>query len=100
MRYRPRVDATQADIVRALRAYGCSVQSLAGVGAGCPDLLVGLHGRTHLVEVKDGAKSRSRRQLTPDEQTWIETWRGEEVAILGSVDQALRWAAGVSCRRI
>ena len=56
----PRLDANQDVIVDALcAAPDVSVCSLAGVAAGCPDLLVGIHGVTHLVEVKDEARARA-----------------------------------------
>jgi len=67
---RAKVDANQADIVEALRAAGCFVQSLAGVGKGNPDLLVGSEGKWFLLEVKDGSKSPSGRKLTDDEISW------------------------------
>ena len=49
MRRRPRVDANQAEIVAALRAAHCSVQSLASLGDGAPDLLVGHAGANVLL---------------------------------------------------
>lgn len=67
MRARPRIDANQPDIVKALRKMGAFVQSLAAVGDGCPDLLVGFRGKTYLIEVKDGDKPPSKRALTPAE---------------------------------
>lgn len=42
MRRAARTDANQTAIVEALRKCGASVQSLAAVGKGVPDLLVGL----------------------------------------------------------
>jgi hypothetical protein len=42
-----------------------------------------------LVEVKDGAKPPSARQLTPDQERWHREWRGP-VAVVTSVDEALR----------
>jgi Holliday junction resolvase len=57
-------------IVTALRAAGATVQSLAGVGKGTPDLLVGYKGQTLLMEVKDGNKSPSARLLTEDQLKW------------------------------
>jgi hypothetical protein len=39
-----RVDATQGDIVEALRKVGAFVLDLSGVGGGCPDLFVAFRG--------------------------------------------------------
>jgi hypothetical protein len=47
----------------ALRSAGATVQSLAGVGKGVPDLLVGFKGQTLLFEVKDGFKPPSKRDF-------------------------------------
>ena len=48
----PRVDANQTDIVDGLRAHGASVESLAGLGKGVPDLLVAYMGKTYLVAIQ------------------------------------------------
>lgn len=88
MRRRARTDSNHAEIVEALRRAGCTVQSLAAIGDGTPDLLVGYDGRNLLVEVKDGAKSPSRRRLTPDERTWHAAWAGQ-VAVASTIDEAL-----------
>lgn len=84
-----RVDANQPEIVRALRQCGASVQPIHAVGKGVPDLLVGLQGRNVLLEIKDGSKPPSARQLTGDERDWHEAWRGQ-VVVVNSVDEALR----------
>jgi Holliday junction resolvase len=52
MRRRPCTDANQPEIVRALRQAGAQVVILAGVGHGCPDLLVQYRERLYLLEVK------------------------------------------------
>lgn len=90
MRRAAKVDANQAAVVAALRAAGASVQSLAAIGDGCPDLLVGHANMTALLEVKDGSKPPSARQLTPDQQQWHQTWAGGILAIVPDVDAALR----------
>ena len=77
-----RTDGNQQEIVDALRAEGAIVQSLAAVGAECPDLAVGLAGQTFLVEVKNGLKTPSHRTLTDDQRRWIERWTGSPVVIL------------------
>ncbi len=88
-RFARRVDDNHAAIVSALRAVGCAVQSLAAVGKGCPDLVVGRRGQTFLLEVKDGSKPPSARKLTPDEEEWHRVWCGVPVATVKSVVEAL-----------
>lgn len=94
MRRAARIDANQPEIVKALRKAGCSVTSLAAVGQGVPDLLVGWQSKDGdrelvLMEVKDGSKPPSRRRLTEDQQEWHEAWRGRPVAIVETVADAL-----------
>lgn len=92
MRYAAKIDANQPDIVAALRMIGCSVQSMAGIGDGCPDLLVGFKGKFFpmnlCMEVKDGAKVPSAQQLTKAEAEWFDTWRGQKI-VVRSVAEAL-----------
>jgi len=88
VRLRPRVDRNQADIVDALRRVGCSVQSLAAVGSGCPDLLVGRGGVNYLFEVKDADKPPSARILTSDQREWHASWNGWAF-VVGSAAEAL-----------
>ena len=94
MRRAAKVDENQAEIVAALRKCGCTVQSLAAVGKGVPDLLVGRAGVNYLLEVKDGNKPKSARDLTPDELRWLHGWRGSAV-VVETVDEALK-ATGVT----
>ncbi len=89
MRRAGKIDDNQAGIVKALRLAGASVQILASVGKGCPDLLVGFAGKNLLLEAKDGDKSPSRRKLTPDQNNWHANWRGS-VHIINNEREALR----------
>lgn len=88
MRRAARIDANQPAIVKALRAIGCSVTETSGVGGGFPDLAVGFRKRTTLLEVKDGSKPPSARELTPDQVLWHISWRGQ-VAVVTSVEEAI-----------
>lgn len=90
MRRAAKIDANQTQVVEALRAAGATVQSLAAVGQGVPDLLVGFQGKTLLIEVKNGRKPPSQRQLTEDQLKWHGAWRGGPVAIVDGPDAALR----------
>ncbi len=90
-----RTDRNQLEIMRALREAGASCTSLADVGKGVPDLLVGIPteagGETHLVEVKDGAKVLSRQALTTAQKRFVAEWLGSPVIILVNVEQAAMW---------
>jgi Holliday junction resolvase len=90
MRRAAKIDANQTQVVEALRAAGATVQSLAAVGQGVPDLLVGFQSKTLLMEVKDGRKPPSARQLTEDQLKWHGAWRGGPVVIVDGPDAALR----------
>ena len=92
-----RLDDNHGEIVTALRSVaGVSVCSLAGLGDGVPDLLIGANGRTYLVEVKDGEKYPSARTLTPDQRTWIRKWTGSPVIILLDAGKAGSWARRIA----
>jgi len=84
-----KIDANQEEIVAALRKVGATVQSLAGVGRGVPDLLIGYQGVTYLVECKDGAKVPSARKLTPDQEDWHSKWTGGTLRVANNVEEAL-----------
>ena len=88
MRRRARTDANHAEIVAALRKAGYTVQSLAAVGAGCPDLLVGVTGANLLMEVKAPKGKRNALQ-----ERWAEAWGGT-VHVVRSVEDAFKaiWA--------
>jgi Holliday junction resolvase len=83
MRRAAKVDQNQAEIVAALRAVGATVQSLATAGDGVPDLLVGHGGLNYLLEVKDGNKPPSKRQLTDDQVKWHTDWHGQCCVVSG-----------------
>jgi Holliday junction resolvase len=90
MRRASRIDANQDQIVNVLRAYGATVQSLATVGNGCPDLLVGYQGKTLLMEIKDGNKMPSKKKLNDLQTNWHANWRGGALALVDSPESALR----------
>lgn len=79
MRRAAKVDANQAEVVKALRAAGCGVLDLSSVGKGCPDLLV--HPPTYpecrmvvLMEVKN--KKGRGDKLTPAQEKFHAEWKG------------------------
>ncbi|MGB1215963.1 MAG: hypothetical protein ACPG4X_21530 [Pikeienuella sp.] len=86
--YAAKVDRNQPEIIEALRKAGCTVTTLARVGSGCPDLLVGYQGRNHLLEVKDGELPPSGQKLTPWQVDWHRDWRGSS-CVVNSIPAAL-----------
>lgn len=77
----PKRDATEQEIVSALRAVGATVEKLSQRNV--PDLLVGWRGRNILIEVK----SKSGK-LTDGQHEWRERWRGE-IHVARSAEEAL-----------
>lgn len=72
----------------ALRGAGATVR-IVTQGDGIPDLLVGYNGFSILMEVKDGKKPPSRRQLTEAEQKFFDEWAGGLLVIVYSAQDAL-----------
>ena len=66
-----KIDNNQTEIVEALRSVGATVQSIASIGKGCPDLLVGYRYKNYLMEIKDGLN-----KLTKHEELWQSKWMG------------------------
>lgn len=87
------LDANHHEIANAFRGLGCSVQSLADVGKGCPDLLVGIDcGNLRvnlLVEVKAFPAGTLKGELNDDQTRWHESWRGQ-VATVRSLEDVGR----------
>lgn len=84
MRTAAKIDSNQPLIVESLRAIGVSVQSLASVGKGCPDIVAAKGDKCWLIEIK-GPKGK----LTPDQERWIGAWRGT-VHVIRTADEALK----------
>lgn len=85
MRRAAKIDATQVDIVQAARDIGASWVSLAAVGKGCPDGIIGFRGQNHLVEIKT-----ETGRLRPSQEQFIQAWNGAPVVVLRGVDDLLR----------
>jgi hypothetical protein len=98
------VDETQPAIVAALLNVGCTVQSLAAVGLGAPDLLVGYAGVNILLECKNPEtkngrvnEAKSRGGLDRDQHTWHQAWRGQ-AAVVWSPEEAVEAVRRVLAR--
>lgn len=73
-----RTDANHKDIIDAVRKIpSVSVFSTHMVGKGFPDIVIGYKGINYLVEIKDGAKTKSQKKLTEDEMRFHQSWFGQ-----------------------
>lgn len=87
MRRAARVDATQAEIVAALRSIGAKVWIV-----GLPvDLLVGYAGRTLLIECKclTGKREPKPTKHTALQKAFMLDWRGGPVATVTDAEGAI-----------
>ena len=80
-------DNNHTEIVKCFRDNGFSVVSLASLGKGVPDLIVGRDNCNYLVEVKNGAKAK----LTPQQVKFSNDWLGQYTVIRSVEDIANNW---------
>lgn len=90
-------DSNHRVVADAFARAGCSVLELTQVGAGCPDLCIGIGGRTFLVEVKDGSKPPSRRALRKTQVDFIASWRGSPIHVVTGPVEAWNLANLLRC---
>lgn len=84
-----RTDSNQAQVMKDLRKMGYLVEDLSQLGGGVPDLLVGTQfGELVLLEVKDGTKPPSKRNLTDDQKQWHSFWKRFPVFVVTSAADA------------
>lgn len=82
-------DENEPEIVEALRRAGASVHRL---DTPC-DLLVGIAGQNHLIEVKKPRKHRGTYEpLTAHQIRFRESWQGEPFEVVTTIEEALEWA--------
>lgn len=86
---RGKQDANAPAIIAALKSVGAIVVNLHAVGGGCPDLLVGFHGLSVLMEIKIDAKPSQNPGVRARQAAFADTWRGGPCVRVHSVAQAL-----------
>lgn len=90
-RHNPKRDAAEPEIVSSLIQCGFSVYRL-----NTPvDLLAGFRGENFLIEVKSGSKGYAKK-LNQNQKDFVDGWRGGEVVILRSAQDAIDFAVSVA----
>lgn len=91
MRRAAKVDRNQSEIVEALRKCGADVISIAAVGNGKPDIIVGFRGQNYLMEIKVPGKRKkaiASSQLNQDQVEFHTVWPGN-VCVVRTVKDAM-----------
>ena len=88
MRRGAKRDANHNDIADAFRAMGCSVFETDRVGEGFPDIIVGLLGVSHLVEIKNPETAYGRAGLNQRQSAFANLWRGSPIITITSEAEA------------
>jgi Holliday junction resolvase len=91
-KYNAKVDSNQSEIVKAFRNLGFSVFLTHTLGRGFPDIVASKQGLNFLIEIKDGSLPPSKRKLTPAEQEFKDSWRGQ-YDIIESIDDVVLFNA-------
>jgi len=65
--YARRTDSNHCQVIETLEACGWYCLDTSRAGFGAPDVIAARGGHVWFVEIKDGAKSPSKRSLTPRE---------------------------------
>lgn len=85
---RQRSDDNQSALVALYRGMGCEVEV---VSQWCSfDLIIGCQEVNELVEVKDGRKAPSKRNLTAAEQAFQDKWMGRPVVLVECEEDVIR----------
>lgn len=87
-----RVDKNHGELIALFRKAGCSVLDTSRLGDGAPDCTIGYGGISLVVEIKDGTRVPSQRQLTDDERRFAEGWKGGYY-IIKDADEAMSLVA-------
>lgn len=75
MRRAAKLDDNHKEIVSAFERFGCSVLDIHAL-PNCADIVVGKNFKCMVIEIKDGKKSSSERELTAGEKKFRDRWLG------------------------
>lgn len=98
-RYARRKDANHGVIAKRFEKLGCSVlDTSAAAIPGFPDLVIGMMGVNHLVEIKNPEYKYGRNGLNANQSAFNRDWRGCPMWTVSSEDEAtalvMNWRAG------
>jgi len=85
-KYARRIDTNHTQVVKKLRELGATVFDASRMGQGFPDLVIGINGKTVLVEIKSGEE----KKFTEAQLKFMENWKGSTVVRINDLESAER----------
>lgn len=82
-----RVDLNQSEIVAAFEKLGAKVILTDGVGNGMFDLIVGVFGKLHLVEVKNPKTAYGRKGYNKNQLEFAEAYKGYSLHMVRTCEE-------------
>jgi hypothetical protein len=82
--YRGHHDANHGELAEVFTGLGCTVADTSAAGFGFPDIVLGLVGQTHLVEVKD-----TDGELSASQKRFLRDWRGGQIMVVQTIPEAI-----------
>lgn len=89
MRRKFRKDSNQQSIVNALKKIGASVVDASNIGGGFPDLIIGYHKKTYLIEIKNKDNWYGKRGGSTSQKTFRTDWKGDQIYTFTDVEQII-----------
>lgn len=87
---RGRKDGNHNELKRVFENMGCSVLDLYNAGIpGCPDIIVGVAGKTLPVEIKNPDTRYGRAGLNSSQTAFQQEWRGGPLYVVSSADEVV-----------
>lgn len=110
MRSAAKVDNSQRELVPYILAHGATFQSLATVGGGCPDGIVGFMSVTDVCEFKSGPEKKPRAfkdgrrrkgsSTEAAQAAWHAQWKGSPRWVLRTRDDVVAMLNSMSERAL
>jgi hypothetical protein len=93
--YRGHHDGNHAELAEVFEGLGCTVADTSAAGFGFPDIVLGLVGQTHLVEVKD-----ENGRLSASQERFMRDWRGGQIIVVQSAEECIAQVQAIrrACR--
>ncbi len=83
-----RKDASHSEVVATFKAMGCTWVNLECNQEGAPDGILGVSGKTEVVEVKPESRITARNSPRLSQRVWEANWTGSKVHVVHNATEA------------